>query len=1518
MNLPNSVWAGLTQVSSLSACAVLLSKATLLLAIAWLIHFALARANPRWRVLLWRGVVVGLALLAVWSLGLPGLKVRVPTPEVAATMPTPSRPPVVPGRAPIDVPQPAVLPTEVGVPAPIEITTPLDQPLADARHDPALPVGTPAPSISWQAVLSGIWGFGVILLLVRLAIGYLRLSWVLRTLPSAPERVLAEIQRVAAEMNCRRAVRVRSSRRFALPFLFGLRAPTLVLPEQMCQPAYRRQLPGIIAHELAHVRSRDFAWNAAVQAVSILLWFHPLVWWMRSAHRAACDAVCDAVSASYLGDVRVYCQTLARVALEGVASSPTAGLAMVRRCDVRRRVAALRRTFFPLALRRRRMVTFALAGLLGVAVIAGLQFVTKASSDETSPTAADQPTPPSVEKKTSPADGPQAGSTEDMLVRVVDEAGTPIGGAKLNARYAGHKADYTTDAEGKAIIVAPAPDRGYLSLIVRSQRHLPLLKQWRNKAANESIPAEFTFILEEGRRIGGVVRDEQGKPIEGVRIHVSLSSEKYEKLGMYIALWDSTFLTDREGRWHIDHAPEKTDRMAIRLEHPDYVSPGYLQQISEAQQKQVEDGTAVMVMREGIPVTGTVTGPDGKPVADALVATGADRFGSDFPSTRTDQEGHYRFANLAPGDAVLTVVSPGLAPAIRDLKVRPGIKPVDFRLEKGSTLRVRVVDRDNRPLEGIYIAPDTWRGHRTLCDTGIAGRTDREGRWTWTWAPDDPVEMSILKGGRMSVRNLPLAPQEAEHVVTLYPALTISGRVIDAETKEPTPSFRVVPGYRSQGSTPDERIYWNRREAVEGKNGQYELVIDEPRRGHCVRIEAPGHQPAISREFENDEGSVTYDFALRKGQNLNVMVRLPDGKPAAGAQVRLCPEESGRYVHTALFVENGRFSHGSSSALVVDVGADGRLSIAPQDNEFLLIVLHDQGWTQRTSEELAAEPTIALQAWARLEGVVRRGTQPLPGVKLDVDLCGPFDPRWAFLNFRGQTETDDQGEFVFAKLKPGKWRVRAVPGDQAQVVARPSSEKVVELKPGQTVKVTLGGIGWPVIGRVQWPDGKTPEGDLSRLIASVRPKITRMPTPPDEVRSKGPDAVRSWRRQWQESEEGQAWQKEVQQRSYCPQTASLDSDGRLRIENVVAGEYELEIYLPVEDERMPWERPELLRYGCDFSVPEIPGGVSDQPLNLGDMPLKDQFPHAGSSAPVRPPAPQAPGEKSVGGLRDHLELLRYVVDTYRQNKGRIQTWQGRATIHNRDIHEKTATGEDCSATVQFVFDRARKSVRWNTTLEKLTRIEKGQEAQQPVPQIVNGMQTPEGFYRLGGHGPPVNPAHRPLTLTIYSSDGLSGERIQPQLYDFNPLYYLDTSRGDVARDLSFYIRSADHPGLAGTKVIREGDYVTIDMGTEDLYNRCTVSLSQGCNPVRFCAGLRSTWEYRWTYEMRDGIWLPKTWTETVHSQDRRDAQRTVTFVESRVNEKVDAAAFSLSNLGLQRGDEVNDRRTRQKYRYDGE
>ena len=148
----------------------------------------------------------------------------------------------------------------------------------------------------------------------------------------------------------------------------------LLLPEQECEDERYDDLRAILAHELAHARNHDLAWNLAAHVASIVLWFHPLVWRIRVAHAAACDAVCDAVAADLLGDVASYGRVLARLALGADWSSPADGLAMARTSDVRRRLEALNRMVFRAPLSLRRVVpALCLASIL-VVLIGGLRF----------------------------------------------------------------------------------------------------------------------------------------------------------------------------------------------------------------------------------------------------------------------------------------------------------------------------------------------------------------------------------------------------------------------------------------------------------------------------------------------------------------------------------------------------------------------------------------------------------------------------------------------------------------------------------------------------------------------------------------------------------------------------------------------------------------------------------------------------------------------------------------------------------------------------------------------------------------------------------------------------------------------------------------------------------------------------------------------------------------------------------------------------------------------------------------
>jgi hypothetical protein len=144
-----------------------------------------------------------------------------------------------------------------------------------------------------------------------------------------------------------------------------------------------------------------------------------------------------------------------------------------------------------------------------------------------------------------------------------------------------------------------------------------------------------------------------------------------------------------------------------------------------------------------------------------------------------------------------------------------------------------------------------------------------------------------------------------------------------------------------------------------------------------------------------------------------------------------------------------------------------------------------------------------------------------------------------------------------------------------------------------------------------------------------------------------------------------------------------------------------------------------------------------------------------------------------------------------------------------------------------------------------------------------------------------------------------------------------TPRGNLAGDLAGYIQLAEEPCLGRVKVQRDGDLVVFDIGPTDGFNRHTISLSQGCNPVVYDAiQEESTWQCRWTWEKRDAVWLPASWSKT-ERQPGRSSEWKVTFAEHVVNQKLPDDAFSLATLGLQPGDEIHDMRTQKRSKYPG-
>jgi len=374
MSGPWSLTSWLSQLALAPFAVAVLLKVTLILAGSWLVHLMLARANPRWRTLLWRATVV--ALLAVPVLHCWGPAVNLSILSEASTIPFARGGESILADAGLDRDTRPAESVNVRPSSSSERAATLHPQSSAGRAEVQPSRAGPFSGTGVSRTVQLVWSVGFLLLLARLGVGVSRVVRIVRNAVLVPKPVMREFRRVCDQLGYRKALDVRCSSEVKSPLLCGLLRPVLILPDRVCEQGHGSDhLSAILAHELSHARSHDTFWNTMLHVSGIVLWFHPLVWRMRRAHAAACEAVSDCVAADFVGDIDVYGRVLARVTLDSAQPMPLAALAMGQRCDVSRRVNALRRRVFAGGLGWRRIAGALAMGTLLITLVAGLHVV---------------------------------------------------------------------------------------------------------------------------------------------------------------------------------------------------------------------------------------------------------------------------------------------------------------------------------------------------------------------------------------------------------------------------------------------------------------------------------------------------------------------------------------------------------------------------------------------------------------------------------------------------------------------------------------------------------------------------------------------------------------------------------------------------------------------------------------------------------------------------------------------------------------------------------------------------------------------------------------------------------------------------------------------------------------------------------------------------------------------------------------------------------------------------------------
>ena len=143
---------------------------------------------------------------------------------------------------------------------------------------------------------------------------------------------------------------------------------------------------------------------------------------------------------------------------------------------------------------------------------------------------------------------------------------------------------------------------------------------------------------------------------------------------------------------------------------------------------------------------------------------------------------------------------------------------------------------------------------------------------------------------------------------------------------------------------------------------------------------------------------------------------MPDGKAAANAQVFLCNPKRGVVIH------NGK-NVGTDEALMTTTGLDGRFSFPPQSGTFSVVVLHQAGFQEVTASQLAAQSSVRLMPWGRLDGQLLVRGRPVSEGTIELRSLRSRSrnkPRLVFAAL--QTNSAEEGRFSFERLPPGSYQ----------------------------------------------------------------------------------------------------------------------------------------------------------------------------------------------------------------------------------------------------------------------------------------------------------------------------------------------------------------------------------------------------------------------------------------------------------------------------------------------------------------
>ena len=953
-------------------------------------------------------------------------------------------------------------------------------------------------------VLASLWMGGAFVTVLWLLFNGVRFHRLIgnRQLAREDSELAGMMERLCRQWNLRGTPRLRVVDAHVSPMIWTwFDGTTVVLPHALVYSLTPLQREMLLAHELAHYARRDHLFRWLEVAVQSLYWWLPLGRWIGQRLHVAQEECCDAfVQQQFPDDGIDYCDTLLTAAtwLQGASPSPAWASELGSTSGLKQRIQIMLDQQVSAPLSRR---AFVACIVLGCSVcVMSIHWV----SAQNAPTTGDD----SAVDNSAPDDVDSFSETDFVFV---DAQGNEISSGNVHLR--GHYDNndfFETDVPieaGRATMRFNRPRLTSLVVKVTAPGFQQHWKEYKSEGTDRGfvVARQYDYQLKPGVTIGGTIVDDGERPLEGVRVYIYSPSPGRIEDGMHGR--EEWLTTDADGKWSITGVPPDLNRLYMRIEHLTHVHDSYgpgrphAQPVPPEEHNRLREQTDVRTMREAPYLVGTVVDPDGNPIENVVAEIGGRN--PDWSQhlarglvIRTNANGEFRIPQPPQGEGQLTLSHAEWALQRVPVTI-PLDEPLTVTLHKGKPVEFRVIDTEGNPVEGVSFLPDL-AGARLPND----GKTDSEGRLVWTNAPDETVHYQIISSAYLcQPPGSDFGPDDSPVTLTMRRAIPVIGTVVDAETGEPIPEFRLYEGTHFKSNQPGTWDWWQqtsqtmRPVAGSWAEGLVDAAPGTPiGQGRFVdklltldrliryRVQADGYLPQMSAVLDAaalPDEPVRIEFRLERNTGRQLTLLAPDGAPAAEARV-LTKIKHGND-RTMLRISNGTPNEDPSAEINTD--ENGRFMLPVHNDPFVCVIMHDSGYLELGDQELAEQEEFTLHPWAAIEGTIFAQGQPAPNVSISLhrqnDGHHPESSEAPEVYYSLSAVTDESGNYQFPRGVAGDWEFTVIhespdadeQNNPQRRVAWSSSRFAVTLSAGETTRQDIGREGADVIGRVIVPEG---------------------------------------------------------------------------------------------------------------------------------------------------------------------------------------------------------------------------------------------------------------------------------------------------------------------------------------------------------------------------------------------------------------------------------------------------------------